>query len=228
MECRSRHDPPISADSDSQRGFRRRECQRIEGPHREAAARKAGKRAVNRVDAGRTTGELDAALKRGSQRYLTAPDAMLEDLSVELSRMRAKREHVAGDIDRAEKHRNPAVCKSEVEAAISKFTDLLNEAETAPPKRLREVLRRLVQKVEFRWCEKSRGKKRVMFKVESGTVQLQADISKLSLVSLSLGIGYWTFANTSRRLKCHQNSWSNYLAVRVRSEFEVFPERDKR
>jgi hypothetical protein len=126
--------------------------------------------------------QLDREIDHGVKRLLRAPDDVADLLAQELSNMRRERERLARELDDLEQPRDPADIEAEVEAAVSRLWTLAEELGQADPARLRELIRRMVARIELHFDHIQRGP-RVECPLSKGTIDLRPDPILFRLVS---------------------------------------------
>jgi site-specific DNA recombinase len=151
---------------------------------REAIAATVKQRRSNEggeVDALRSRlAELDKQVAQGTKRLLSAPDSVADLLAAELSNLRRERDQLA------QRLKDSAPAKVDVEAVADSVANrlwtLAEELTTAPPSRLREVVRRMVDRIDLRFEQTKWGRKSVS-RFASGTIDLRPDSDLYKLVS---------------------------------------------
>ena len=102
-------------------------------------------------------GELDQQIEQGVKRLLRAPDDIADLLAGELSNMRRERQRLAAELEVLDRPQKPLDLESEVEAAVDRLWTLAEELGHAEPARLRELIRRMVARIELHFDHIQRG-----------------------------------------------------------------------
>ncbi len=133
--------------------------------------------------------ELDKQIDRAGDRLLKAED--LEDLLIpKLKAMRTDRDRLASDLKTMNQQADPTTIEAEIDAALACFEELITQHESAPARRFRELIRRVIQRIEFEFEPRPNvGKKRKFFQVKRGVVTLA---SKLPIRASDLSLSYAT------------------------------------
>jgi DNA invertase Pin-like site-specific DNA recombinase len=118
--------------------------------------------------------ELDRELEHGTKRLLRAPDNLADLLATELSNVRRQRDRLAGELARADAATEHVDVDAVADRIVSRLSGLADELETAPPDRMRELLRRLVGRIELWFDHVPRGK-RVECPLSRGSIELRQD-----------------------------------------------------
>ncbi len=92
--------------------------------------------------------ELDADIVQGAKRIILVPDDIIGDVSAELSRLRRERDRLAVQIKAVDRTESVDI-EADVKAALDKMWTLADEIDTAEPARLRELIRRMVSRIEL-------------------------------------------------------------------------------
>lgn len=102
---------------------------------------------------------LDEAIDKGTDRVLSAPEALLTTIYAKIERLREDRAELQRQLQAAECHGNGSGGEDEqkVEAAVLALRDLRQAFRDADPADVRELLRRLVVKVEVEFVHRHNG-----------------------------------------------------------------------
>ena len=119
---------------------------------------------------------LDGEIEHGVKRLLRAPDDIADLLGSELSRMRKERERLARRLEELESLECPEVDDVEalVDQAVDRLWSIVEELDKAEPARLRELIRRMVHRIDL-WFDHVPKGKRVECPLSRGTIQLRPD-----------------------------------------------------
>ncbi len=160
------------------------------GGHREAlrdrvVARMEARAATDPAELDAMRGRLatlDAEIEQGARRLLRAPDDVADLLGRELSAMRRDRDRLVSQVSDLEGAAAPVDVAAEADAAVDRLWGLAEELEKAPPVRVRELVRRMVARVELRFGRVEKAK-RVECPFLKGRIELRPDPLLCSPVS---------------------------------------------
>ena len=116
--------------------------------------------------------ELDRQIKRGTERLLKSPEDITDLLAPQLSGWRKERDRLAAETATHTREAAPQNIEAEAEAAVDRLWTLANDLQGADPARLREVIRRMVGRIEL-WFDHVPHGKRVECPLSKGTIELQ-------------------------------------------------------
>ena len=125
--------------------------------------------------------ELDRQLEHGTKRLLRAPDDVADLLGAELSKLRRERDRLAGDLAELERTEAGDV-EAEADAAADRLWNLAEELTKAKPARLREIVHRMVARIELHFGQVKKGT-RIERPFSNGTIDLRPDPVLSKLVS---------------------------------------------
>ena len=92
--------------------------------------------------------ELDREIEQGTKRLLKAPDEIADLLGAELARILRERDRLGAELVALEDHA-PADLEADVEATVDRLWTLADELGKANPARLRELVRRMVARIDL-------------------------------------------------------------------------------
>jgi site-specific DNA recombinase len=150
------------------REIRRQETDDTATPERSLAARIA---------------ELDRNIRTGTERFLTAPEALVESCRASLTTWKAERDRLAAELDAA-RARNVAVedLDARVEKIASRINRLREVFEQGEPTGVRAALREVIERIEL-WFDYSSRPKGVRNAFARGLIYVNS--GSLSLTDLS-------------------------------------------
>lgn len=117
--------------------------------------------------------DLDRDIETGTKRLLRAPDNIADLLAGELSKLRAQRDRLADDLERLTAASGKGKATS-LDAKVEAMWRLANEISRAEPARVREVLRRMVERIDLSFARVPKGG-RVFYPLASGTIAYRPD-----------------------------------------------------
>jgi DNA invertase Pin-like site-specific DNA recombinase len=147
-------------------------------------AGKQGSQSSRLADLKRQAADLDRQIDQGADRLLKAPDDLMDILAPKLSAMREERKRLAKELAASTKGDNAVDVEAMAEAAIDRLWTLSAEFEKANPAQLKELLRRIVSKVEL-FFDEHRTAQRTFYRCVRGIVQLQPAATYLGLAQHS-------------------------------------------
>jgi hypothetical protein len=106
----------------------------------------------------RSVADLDRDLDAGTKRLLRCPDEVADLLAKELASLRRQRDRLTAELASLERH-DDIDLDAEADAAVDRLWRLDQELQHADPARLRELLARMVQRIELRFEHVQRGKR---------------------------------------------------------------------
>jgi DNA invertase Pin-like site-specific DNA recombinase len=120
--------------------------------------------------------DLERQIKTGTDRLLKSPEDITDLLAPQLSAWRKERDHVATELAAYAKQSRPADIEAEADATVDRLWTMADELDldNAEPARLREVIRRMVSRIDL-WFEHVPQGKRTLCPLAKGTIELQAD-----------------------------------------------------
>ena len=125
--------------------------------------------------------DYDRELELGTRRLLKAPDEVADLLGAELARLRRDRDRMASELT-ALSETDPVDLESEVEATVDRLWRLADELEKPDPARLRELIRRMVVRIDL-WFDAKQNGPRVERPLSKGCIDLRPDPLLFKLVS---------------------------------------------
>ena len=125
--------------------------------------------------------ELDREIEQGTKRLLKAPDEIADLFGAELARIRRERDRLGAELVNLEDHA-PADLEADVEATVDRLWTLADELGKANPARLRELIRRMVSRIDL-WFDAKQIGPRVKRPFSKGCIDLRPDPLFFRLVS---------------------------------------------
>lgn len=125
--------------------------------------------------------ETDREVAQGAKRLLGAPDEIADLLATELSALRRERDRLSQELDAIQAATTTDV-ESQIDGAMDMLWRLHEELVSAPPARLRELLRRMVSRIDV-WFEPVQQPKRLIRRICRGAIGLRPDPILIRLVS---------------------------------------------
>jgi site-specific DNA recombinase len=122
---------------------------------------------------------LDQEIQTGARRLLKSPDDLADILGAELSTLRRERDRVADELEAVPE---PIDVEATADEAIDRLWSLADELQKARPERLRELLRRMVARIDLHFDRVQRGK-RLECPFSNGTIHLRPDPAMCRVVS---------------------------------------------
>jgi len=129
--------------------------------------------------------QLDGELEHGTRRLLRAPDDVADLLGAELSTTRRERDRLAGELEAMERTK-PTNIESEADAAVDRLWTLRSELDRAKPARLRELVRRMVARIDLHFDAVPK-RTRTEHPFREGFIDLRPDPSLVVYNSVSRG-----------------------------------------
>lgn len=126
--------------------------------------------------------EVDRELEHGIKRLLRAPENLANQMGDELSKLRRQRDRLADELSRAEAVTDPGDIEAQADMLVERLWTLGEELQSAEPCRLRELLHRLVGRIELWFDHVPRGQ-RVECPLARGTIDLRQDRALFGLDS---------------------------------------------
>jgi hypothetical protein len=117
--------------------------------------------------------DLDGRIKQGAKRLLAAPDDIADLVAAELSKVRGERDGIACQLEAMENSEDLDI-EAETEATLQQLWSIGEELKSAPLPRLRELLRRMVARIDLEFGRKEKGT-RVERPFSKGTIDLRPD-----------------------------------------------------
>lgn len=129
-------------------------------------------------------GELDRDIDRATDRLLTAPDDLMDVLAPKVQAMRAEQARLTSEVEQAVEASQRVDVEAEAQAAVAKLETLSDELRTAKPARLRELVHRMVQRIDlwYRQAKMATGK-RTRSTLARGRIVLNASTELSSAVA---------------------------------------------
>jgi DNA invertase Pin-like site-specific DNA recombinase len=125
--------------------------------------------------------ELDREIEQGTRRLLRAPDDVADLLAIELRKVRGERERVAVELATIDTATKPIDVEGEAERVTARLDSLSADLnEKVDPAKLREVVRRMVDRIDLFFDRVPRGK-RVECPLSKGVINLRRDSAIFSL-----------------------------------------------
>jgi site-specific DNA recombinase len=118
--------------------------------------------------------KLSRDIDRAADRLLRAPEDLTDVLVPKLSAMKRQWQRAEAELAAAQAARRPLDIEAEAEAAVDRIWRLGEELSNAAPARRREVLRRMVSRIELRFDHVQRGK-RLECPFRQGMIRLRTD-----------------------------------------------------
>jgi len=118
--------------------------------------------------------ELESELDRATDRMLRSPEDLVDILAPKVSRMRQERDGVAKRLAEMKGRLRPVDAEAEADCALNRLWCLEQEIEGAEPARLRELIRRIVGRVDLYFDHVPRGK-RIECPLSRGVIELRQD-----------------------------------------------------
>lgn len=144
--------------------------------------RKRQKGTTGEADALRSRlADLDKQLAQGAKRLIAAPDDIADLLGAELSKLRKERDRLADRLTEARPIRRDDL-EAQADALVDRLWTLTQELGEAPPPRLREIVRRMVSRIDLRFRQEKWGRKTVS-RFDAGEIVLRPDSDLYKLVS---------------------------------------------
>jgi len=128
---------------------------------------------------------LDGELEHGTRRLLRAPDDVADLMGAELSTMRRERDRLAGELTAMESLK-PTDVPAEADRIVDRLWSLGRELEKAKPARLRELVRRMVARVDL-WFDSVQKRTRTEHPFLRGCIDLRPDPSLVVFNSVNRG-----------------------------------------
>jgi site-specific DNA recombinase len=125
---------------------------------------------------------LDKEIQHGTRRLLRAPDNIADLLADELSNMKRERDRLAAELQQLEASPAPVDLEAEADAVVDKLWTLAEELQNAEPARLRELIRRMVARIDL-WFDHVPKGNRVECPLSRGMIELRPDQISYRLVS---------------------------------------------
>ena len=159
------------------------------GGHREVLRERIVERLKARQEASPAEAEglrtrlasLDQEIQHGTRRLLRAPDDIADLLGEELSGLRRDRDRLAAELD-GMSGSEPTDVEGAADAAVDRLWNLAEELRQAKPVRLRELLHRMVARIDLHFDRINKGT-RTECPFSSGSIELRPDPILCSLVS---------------------------------------------
>jgi hypothetical protein len=123
--------------------------------------------------------DLESQIAHRTKRLLKAPDDVADLLGAELAALRRERDRLAADLDAAE-HRGAGDTEADIEAALSELWTLADGLDSDDPATLREVIRRLVSRIDLYFDAKQNGP-RVERPLSKGVIDLRPEAAAFKL-----------------------------------------------
>ena len=117
---------------------------------------------------------LDKEIQHGTRRLLRAPDDIADLLAGELSNMKRERDRLAAELEQLEASVAPMDVEAEADAVVDKLWTLADELQRADPARLRELIRRMVARIDL-WLDHVPKGNRVECPLSRGVIELRPD-----------------------------------------------------
>jgi DNA invertase Pin-like site-specific DNA recombinase len=92
--------------------------------------------------------KLDRQIDEGTERYLTAPKALLPELAAKLDRWKEEREGLTAELEALQAEAGPEDYAARADKALAQLARLREEFNAPHAARLREVIRQMVTKIE--------------------------------------------------------------------------------
>ena len=99
---------------------------------------------------------MDANIAQGAKRIILVPDDVVGDVSPDLSRLRRERDRLATQIKAVDRTKSADI-EADVKAALDKMWALADEIDMAQLARLRELICRMVSRIELYFDSKPKG-----------------------------------------------------------------------
>ena len=119
--------------------------------------------------------ELDRQIKQGTGRLLKSPEDITDLLAPQLSAWRKERDRLAAETATHTRAAGPHNIEAEADAAVDRLWTLANDLQGTDPARLREVIRRMVGRIEL-WFDHVPHGKRVECPLSKGRIELQPSV----------------------------------------------------
>jgi DNA invertase Pin-like site-specific DNA recombinase len=125
--------------------------------------------------------ELDRQIDAGTERYLTAPKALLPDLAAKIDGWKEQREGLRAELVALREEAGPEDFTEQVEKAIGQLPRLREEFDCGDPARLREVIRQMVARIDctFEYLPHGKdrhGRPRFKSVLSRGLIHLRPDL----------------------------------------------------
>jgi site-specific DNA recombinase len=118
--------------------------------------------------------DLDKEIQHGTRRLLRAPDNIADLLAAELSNMKRERDRLAAELEQLVASAKPVDLEAEADAVVDKLWTLADELQHADPARLRELVRRMVARIDL-WFDRVPKGNRVECPLSRGVIELRPD-----------------------------------------------------
>ncbi|MEX2138583.1 MAG: recombinase family protein [Pirellulales bacterium] len=118
--------------------------------------------------------ELDRQIDQAADRVLRAPEDLVDMLTDKLIAMRDERRRLAAELEADNRKTAPKATRSDPEAHARRLWSLHLQFDKADPKTLRELLRRMVSRIDL-WFERQQSGKKEFTRCVRGVVSLRPD-----------------------------------------------------
>jgi len=126
--------------------------------------------------------ELESGLDRATDRMLRSPDDLVDLLAPKVSRMRQERDGAANRLAGLKRQAHPVDADAEADSVLSRLWSLEQEIQEAEPARLRELIRRIVGRIDLFFDHVPHGK-RIKCSLSRGMIELKQDPIFFGLVN---------------------------------------------
>jgi len=118
--------------------------------------------------------KLDREIDRAADRLLKSPDNLVDVLAPKLTAMRNERQRVQEQLNDAKERSQPIDIDAEVKAVADHLWSIEQELDSAKPARLRELMRRMVDRIDLQFDKVPKGK-RTSLRLSKGVIRLNSD-----------------------------------------------------